>query len=768
MGDGRGRLGGWSAAILISAGLLGADSPQVARAVQPENPVQDLITYSSKYATVTPLLPGPHDPNITRLAANMLQQTHYLRRPLDAEMAKRFLNRYLEMLDPMHIHFFQSDVRQFEKYLPKLPDVTLNKGETIAGREIFARFLQRVDQRVEFVASLLRENEFQFTGDDRYQPSRKDLSWPEDEAAAKQLWKQSVRYEYLEEVLNKQTSDQVIRKLSARYKRLMRSWGELASDEVLQIYLTALANAYDPHSDYLGKAQLDNFAISMNLSLFGIGALLRDDDGYCKIESLVAGGPAARSKKIKPGDRILAVAQKEAESVDVIGWKLNKVVEIIRGAKGSEVTLTLLPADAGDTAERKSVTLIRDEIKLEDQEAKARLIEVPDAEGKTVRLGVIDLPSFYANFEVGSKKDKGEPRSTTEDVAKLINKLATEKMAGLVLDLRRNGGGSLEEAIRLTGLFIKDGPIVQVRDTSGEINIEYDRDPAVLYDGPLIVLTSRFSASASEILAAALQDYGRALVVGDSNTHGKGTVQTIYELNRFRGRFPPGVNPGALKVTIRKFYRASGSSTQLKGVIPDIVLPSVASHLDVGEGSQTDALPWDTIEPAKFEPLNRVAPYLEELTRRSVARRETDRDFAYVLEDIRTYQKLMADKTVSLNEETRRREKQENEERNKARKAERAARGPSAERFYELALKDAAQEGLPEPGLRKSTEDEELVAKADPEELVDGEEEEDPATPPTDATMDEAKRILRDLIELSATPAPGNSPAIVGQQKSGA
>ncbi len=719
--------------------------------------VNDLITFSSKYNTVTPLLPGEHDPNITRLTAQVLAGMHYSREPFTGTMANRFLDRYIEMLDPVRIHFFQSDLTQFDKYRPRLAQVTAFRGETLAAREIFARFVQRIDQRVEYVAGLLQNGAFEFTGDDRYTPNRKTAARPANEREARALWRQHLRYEYLQEKLNDKTHDQIVKTLSARYKRLLRSWADLDNDDVLQLYLSALANAYDPHSDYMGKAQLENFAISMKLSLFGIGALLRAEDGYCKIESLMAGGPAARSRKIKPGDRIIAVAQKDQEPVDVVDMKLTKIVEMIRGPKGTEVTLTLIPADAADDAQRKVVTLIRDEIKLEDQEAKAKLIELAGSDGQPTRLGLIDLPSFYASFELNNVKDTSEHRSTSADLTRLIKKLTAEKISGLVLDLRRNGGGSLEEAIRVAGLFIKQGPIVQVRDTSGDVTVESDRDPAVAYDGPLVVLTSRFSASASEIVAAALQDYGRALVVGDTNTHGKGTVQTIYELNRVPGRFPTNVNLGALKVTIRKFYRANGESTQLRGVQPDIVLPSVANYMEVGEASLDYPLPWDTIESARFDKLDRVRPYLDELRRRTEKRQEASTDYAYIREDIEQFRRTLADRSVSLNEANRRREKEENEARRKARLTERKARPAPSETLYEITLKNAGQEGLPDPfdpNKPKSEEEQALSARTITDPDPDETEAEDEKTPAVDVALEETKRILLDLITLTAARAP--------------
>ena len=523
------------------------------------------------------------------------------------------------------------------------------------------------------------------------------------------------------------------------------------SGDVLEFYLTTLAHVYDPHSDYMGKSQLEDFSMGMNLALFGIGAVLQtDEDGYCKIKE-VKPGPALKSGKIKPDDRIVAVAQGTNEPVDVVNMPLKKAVQLIRGPKGTEVRLTILPANATDPSTRKVVTLVRDEIKLEDSEAKAKLIEMPDGKGGKLRLGVIHLPSFYATMDVMSSANKSTSRSTTADVTRLLVKLAEEKVGGVILDLRHNGGGSLPEAIKLTGLFIRQGPVVQVRDPGDEVLVEKDNDPGQLYDGPLIVLTDRFSASASEILTGALQDYGRALVVGDSSTHGKGTVQTLTQLLSLPGmreNLSTTNDPGALKITIRKFYRPSGSSTQLKGVTPDIVLPSIDNIAEIGEGSLENPLPWDTIPSADYNRLNRVAPELEELRHRSDLRVATGKEFTYVREDIERYKKMQADKTVSLNETKRLKELREDEARKIARDQERAARKDPEPKIYEISLKQADLPGLPPPvaktnsvaasggkDARINTSDADAVTEAD-------------ATPVVDVDLTETERIMVDYLSL--------------------
>jgi len=756
--------------------------------------VDDLILLERSVRSLPPVEVSPDEPTIARLTAEILPRQHYLRQRFNDEVSSKFLDRYLETLDSLRMHFLQSDVEEFERYRTRLDDLT-KRGDTRPAREIFSRFIQRVEQRVACVAELLKTDKFEFTGSDRYHLDRRHAPRPKDLDEAKQLWRQHLRYEILQEKLvakkpasrpasgptdtkateteaktpttaekdltsaatpkrldNGLTED-VMSTLTRRYSRLLRSLRELDGADVFQYYLSSLTHVYDPHSDYLGKDSLENFAISMNLSLFGIGAVLQSEDGYCKVRELKP-GPAMRSKKIKPGDRIVAVAQDEGEPVDVVDMKLRKVVDLIRGPKGTKVRLTILPADAADPSQRRGVLLVRDEIRMEDEEAKAKLIELTGEDGKPVRIGIIELTSFYATFNLGNRNGKSRPRSTMIDVARLLEKLKLEQVAGIVLDLRRNGGGVLEEAIQLTGLFIKDGPIVQVRDSSGpsgRVTVDEDPDPMVVYDGPLVVLTSRFSASASEILAGALQDYGRALIVGDTTTHGKGTVQSLVELQPWVDHLVPAStnNAGALKITVRKFYRASGASTQLKGVTPDVILPSVNNYAEVGEASLDDALTWDTIPSANYERLNRVGAALPELRRRSEARVAADPDFAYVREDIQLYQKYQADKTVSLNEEVRLREKREIEERIEARKRERKARPEVPEKVYEITLKQVDLPGLPAPTTAKSqlSPSAETVASSsgsDENEAIEGD-----SGSAVDVTLKEARSILLDLVALS-------------------
>ncbi|HWF17775.1 MAG TPA: carboxy terminal-processing peptidase, partial [Verrucomicrobiae bacterium] len=508
--------------------------------------------------------------------------------------------------------------------------------------------------------------------------------------------------------------------------------------------------------------------------LFGIGALLEeDDDGYCKIKSLTPGAPAARSKQIKPGDRIVAVAQGTNAPVDVVQMPLTKVVDQIRGLKGTEVRLTIIPADA-PTSTRNVVSIKRDEIKLEDQQAKAKLVELTDDEGRTNRLGIIDLPSFYASFSVVGQRSRPEIKSATMDVDRLLTKLEKSHVDGVILDLRHNGGGSLPEAIDLTGLFIKQGPVVQVKGSNPDepVQVDEDTDPRVQYGGPLVVLTSRFSASASEIVAGALQDYGRAVVVGGASTHGKGTVQSMSQLAPYvRGDYFTNdpADFGALKYTTNKFYRVTGSSTQLKGVVPDIVLPSSYDYMETEEAREDNAMPWDEIQSTKYDKLNLVQPYVAELEKRSEKRVAASKDFDYVREDIELVKKTMSDKSASLNERQQLKESAEAEASRKAREAEMKARKEPEVKTYDLTLKNGdvlmveekrASTNAPiagvksKPGLGQESSPNPTAGADDtvsPDDIADANAQSattDLPSPEEKAPMDEAEHILIDYISV--------------------
>ena len=690
----------------------------------------------------------PTDANITRLTASLLEHSQFSHHRLDDELAGRFLGRYLDSLDPAHLLFLQSDAQEFNSYRAHLPEMTRREGDLAPEHAIFERFLKRLDQREAYATNLLQSEKFDFTGQDTYSFDREKAPRPADLDAARELWRQNVRAEYLQEKLAGKKPADIVATLTRRYNRLSQTMKKLKPEEVLEVYLNALAHVYDPHSDYMGHDQMDDFSIAMNLSLFGIGATLRAEDGYCKIYDLVPGGPAARSGLLKPGDRIVAVAQADEKPVDIVEMPLPDAVKLIRGPKGTRVRLTLIPAGAADESARKTITIVRDEVKLEDQQAKARIVELPQKDGTTLPFGVIDLPAFYSGFN-GPKH--ATPSSATADVVKLIRKLKAEHIQGLILDLRHNGGGSLEEAITLTGLFIHQGPVVQTRELDGHTDVDADTDASELYDGPLIVLTSRFSASASEILAGALQDYGRALIVGDKSTFGKGTVQSVVSLGRLmdQNRLTHSTDPGALKVTIQKFYRPSGASTQLKGVAADITLPSLSGSSDVSESELKDPLPWDQVPSSDFVREDHVSAFTNELQARSAARVAHDKDFDYLREDIAHLKQILASKTVSLNEADRRQEMKEAKAREESRNHELAARKEIQPKTYEITVENAGTPGLPPPVSATNAPASKLA-----ESTGDEAEGAEPSVPQSDPVLRETERILTDYAAMLRRPSP--------------
>jgi len=631
--------------------------------------------------------------NVTRLTTNILERSQFSHHPLDSELAGKFLDGYLDALDSRRSLFLESDVAEFAAFRPTLAQVT-REGNTSAAHAIWRRYLQRLKERTVYVTAQLQSAKFDFTGQDSYSFDREQARRPRDAAAAQATWQQELRAAYLDEKLRDVAPKQIKTTLTRRYENQQRTMLALDENDVLESYLNALAHVYDPHSDYLGHEQMESLSIAMNLSLFGIGAVLESNDGYTTIREVLPGGPAGRGGVLQPGDRIVAVTQAGKEPVDIVNMPLSRAVELIRGPKGSKVTLTIIPATAPEGSLPKAVPLIRDEIQLEDQQAKARIVDLPGAPGSTLRIGVLDLPSFYA--DMGSPDAKGR-RSVTADVARLLTKLQAEHIQGLIVDLRRNGGGSLDEAISLTGLFITKGPVVQTRGPDGDVDVDADTDPKQQYAGPLVLLTSRFSASASEILAGALQDYGRALVVGDSSTFGKGTVQSVLPLARIMDQsgLPHSYDPGALKITIRKFYRPGGSSTQIRGVESNIVLPSTTDFSAVSESAMKDPLPWDSVPPAPHPREDRVVPYLDALRQKSVQRISAGQDFAYLAEDIVRLKKNLATKTISLNEAERRKELAEQKTRQAEREKERATRPTQKPTSYEITLKNAGTPGLP-------------------------------------------------------------------------
>lgn len=704
-----------------------------------------LMTSLAAARTSDTTSPRATEAAITRVTASLLGSSQLAHHPLDAQLAGKLLDRYMDALDGRHSLFLGSDLDELAPMRATLAQKTQVEGDTQAAHVIFARFLQRLREQVAFDTHLLRTEHFVFTDNDRVQVDRTHEEHPRDLSAAHALWRQQLRAEVLEEKLAAKPPKDLAATLIRRHEQQLKTMSALGDGEVLEIYLNALAHVYDPHSDYLDKESMASFSISMNLSLFGIGAALGTEDGLCTIRELVPGSPAALSGALKPGDHIVAVAQDGSAAVDVSSMPLTRIVELIRGPRGSIVTLTILPAAGA----RKTVRLTRAEVKLEDQQAKARIVDLPRPGAAPLRLGVIDLPSFYAGNGDGNDRSA---HGATADVARLLTKLQAEKVRGVALDLRRNGGGSLQEAIDLTSLFVGAGPVVQTRDAKGDIEVGADKHAKVRYTGPLVVLTSRFSASASEIVAGALQDYGRAVVVGDPSTFGKGTVQTIVPLGAVMDQagLAHAFDPGALKVTISKFYRPSGASTELRGVASDIIIAAASGLLPVGEDKLDDPLPWDTIAAAPYKGFGEVAPHLAALRDASARRVAADPAFDDLRKQLARLKSRLDGKSVSLNEAERRQEQAEDKMLAKATaaKAEAVEAGIPA---YEITVKSAssaalparvAGAGAPPPGADAKSGTNKEAAEA----------ESAGARAADNLVLDESLRILADYVGLLSAP----------------
>ncbi len=671
-----------------------------------------LITFLSGLALAepapTPLTPQAADGEVGYITARLLEEFHYSQHPLDTEMSEKFYDAYLDAYDPQHLYFLQSDIAEFAPYRTNLDGLTLGshgQADVAPAYKVYDRFMERLQERVDYVNELLKHDNFKFTSNEKVQIDRKDAPYPTSLAEAKHIWREQLLFDFLKLKLDKEDAPgatlsatnlaEIAQTLQQRYEREYRFYSQWDGSDVLQAYLDSLAHAYDPHSDYLNHGHAQDFGIQMSLALFGIGAgLTSDADGYCEIDSLIPGGPAEKSDQLKKGDKIIAVAQGKKASVDVVNMELSKIVQLIRGPKGTQVRLTIIPVS--DPKTHRVITLTRDEINLKDEGSKASLIEMPNNNGGTSRLGVIDVPSFYAPVD----STGGAPQTTnyvSSDVGQLITKLKKENVDGIILDLRGNPGGSLEEAVQFVGLFVTNGPVVQIHSPDAAPLVEGNDNAPDIYKGPLIVLVNRFSASASEIVAAALQDYGRALIVGDTSTFGKGSVQNLDPLRPFVWASESATNdPGLVKITIRKFYRINGASTQLKGVVPDIILPDILSYSkDMGESSLPNAMPWDTIPATNYVTVNDVQPYLTQLQQKSQARESTNRDFNFVQQDIAELERMQAQKTDTLNERKAWNEKEKMDAERKVREKDIASRGLPNETVYLLSIANSSEPGLP-------------------------------------------------------------------------
>ncbi len=590
-----------------------------------------------------------------QVITQFLGHYHYKKQPLNDSLSAVIFKEYINDLDNNKLYFLDSDIKGFEKYQSKLGDY-LKDGNLSPAFEIFNVFKTRLNERMKYIDELLKRK-FDFAKDESFTPNREKAEWAKTKDELDELWRQRIKNDELNMILSGKDVKSVADVLAKRYHNYHKIILQYEAEDVFSLFINSFTQVYDPHTDYFSPAAAANFSISMKLSLEGIGASLRQDNDYTVVASIIAGGPASKSGLLKEEDKIVGVAQgDDGEMVDVIGWRIDDVIQLIRGKKGTVVRLQIQHAKDSPADPPTTIRLIRDEIKLEEQAAKDEILNVQE-NGVNFKLGVIKLPSFYTDFE-GQRLGKPNYTSTTRDVREILDKFKQQKVDGVIIDLRNNGGGSLQEAISLTGLFIKDGPVVQVKNSANMVEVDQDPDPNIVYGGPLAVVVNRFSASASEIFAAAIQDYGRGLILG-SNTYGKGTVQNLIDLNR--SIMISDKNLGQLKMTIAKFYRINGSSTQRLGVKPDISFPSPYSAKEFGESSQPSALPWDQIPSShfnRFSDLSKAIPTLEE---KHEERIKNDPEYQYLLEELKEFNENHEKKNFSLNETVRKEEREKSE-----------------------------------------------------------------------------------------------------------
>lgn len=612
------------------------------------------------------LTPQKQHPLVARVLASLLTQYHYNHPALNDSASSELLDGYVQTLDYNRLYFLVGDIKTFEKYRFVLDD-SLNKGNVGPAFKIFNLFKQRSETRFAYVNKLL-EKEFDYTANESFQPDREHVAWAARSEELDDLWRKRLKGEALDLKLAGKAWPEIASTLNKRYENFRKRIEQLDAEDVFQYYMNALSESYDPHTNYMSPSSSQDFNINMSLSLEGIGARLNSEGDYTIVVDIVPGGPADRSKQLNPNDKIIGVAQGDSGKwVDAIGMRVDDVVQMIRGKKETVVRLQIIPAGTPVGSPSKIVRLVRDKIVIKDREAKSDTVEIVH-EGRKFKLGVIAIPTFYSDLE-GRQRGDDNYKSTTRDVRRLLAELKGAGVDGVLIDLRRNGGGSLQEAIELTGLFIKDGPVVQVKSFNGNIEQQRDPDPGIAYDGPLAVLVDRVSASASEIFAAAIQDYKRGVVLG-GQTYGKGTVQNLVDLNRLPAlsqfmiagneQFGQGkVTFGQVKVTVAKFYRINGGTTQHRGVTPDIAFPSIYDHSDYGESTEKHALSWDQIATARFTPEDRVSKYLPNLRVKSQKRMTGNIEFRYLAEDIAHLKQERSENLVSLQEVQRKNEREQ-------------------------------------------------------------------------------------------------------------
>ncbi len=599
--------------------------------------------------------PGPRDRQIANIVSSLLHREHLSRRELDDEMSERCVGKFLESLDPMKVYFLQSDIDRFLLQRHELDD-QISEGNVDFAYTVFNTFLDRIDERVELVDEFLAM-QHDFTVDEKMVKDRDEAQYARNREEVRDQWRKRIKYDLLLLKAEKRFGDQdeekededPIKKLSQRYHFFATRMHQTDGEELLEIYLTAMTMGYDPHTSYMSPSSYENFIIDIGLELEGIGAALQPVNGHTVVKEIIPGGAADKDGRLQPEDKIVGVGQGiDGEIQDVVGMKLDDVVHLIRGKRNTVVRLNVTSTDG----ETQVIEITRELIKLTDREAKSKIFEVGGAEdGSPYHIGVIDLPSFYMDMD-GARAGLPNYKSTTRDLRRILDEFNDDEegVDAVILDLRRNGGGSLQESINTTGLFIKDGPVVQVKDADGAVHPYYDPDGRIFWSGPFVVLTSKFSASASEIFAGAIQDYGRGLIVGDSSTHGKGTVQSLTNLGDLLWRNGPKL--GALKITMQQFYRPNGDSTQNRGVLADVELPSLSTHYDSGEASLDYSIAFDRVEALEF---NKNGDVNEDICRRLRALSEPrlldSKEFQTVLRNIAIFEERKERKYVTLNEE---------------------------------------------------------------------------------------------------------------------
>jgi len=618
-----------------------------------------LIAFGVGNVLATPheqLKPLPKHSLSTVLITKFIEQYHYKKTPLNDAQSGQILDEYIKTLDPNRSIFTQHDINQFDRFKTVLDD-SLRKGDLEPAFIIFRQFNERRIERAKFALQRLDQG-FDFSIKESYTFDRTEAQWPKDKKALDDIWRKRVKNDYLTLLLAKKEEKELKKTLRKRYERLITRSDQFKAEDAYEFFINAYLRNLEPHTAYFSPRTSENFNINMSLSLEGIGAVLQTIDEHTVVKKVIPGGPADMSGLLHAEDRIVGVGQgTEGDVVDVIGWRLDDVVDRIRGPKDSIVQLHVLPKDSGLDGPDKYITIVRNKIKLEEQQAQKSIIEIPDGD-KSKRVGVIEIPTFYMDFAASARGDD-DYSSTTRDTKKLIDELRAENVDGIVVDLRSNGGGSLVEAVSLTGLFIKSGPVVQIRESSGEVQLNEDDDESVAYSGPLAVLVDRHSASASEIFAGAIQDYGRGTIIGEP-TFGKGTVQTIVDLNRYaRGS---DVTLGKLKMTMAQFFRVNGDSTQHRGVVPDIVFPTAVESDDQGERSLENALPWARIAAAGFTPNNRTPFNIDIVKQNHKSRVESDSGFKFLLAQAEVRKEVLDKKEISLLMSERKKEREMREE----------------------------------------------------------------------------------------------------------